>query len=53
MTTQDIAARLALPKKLSRTERENIETVLSNRYGTGDMGDTEYRDLNRALQAHP
>jgi uncharacterized membrane protein len=52
VTIADIASRLESTKKLSRTERENIETALTNRYGSGDMGDEEYRVLNRTLHAH-
>ena len=48
----NITERLANPKKLTRMERDQIETVLENRYNSGEMTDAEYRTLNRALHGH-
>ena len=48
----NIFARLANPKKLTSAERDQIETILENRYNSGEMTDAEYRDLNRDLHGH-
>jgi hypothetical protein len=48
----EISQRLALHKKLSREERERIETTISNACGNGDIAGDEYRKLTRAVRAH-
>jgi hypothetical protein len=44
--------RLELPKKLSRQERERMETTISNASGNGAISDGDYRAINRALRTH-
>ncbi len=48
----EMRQRLRLSKKLTRDERERMETTISNACGNGDIEGDEYRKLTRALRAH-
>jgi hypothetical protein len=48
----EIRRRLELSKKLTRDERERMETTISNACGNGDIAGDAYRKLTRALRSH-